>query len=189
MTVDKNKLNTVKEIKSSARNLRISPRKMRLLTDLVRGMYVDQAITALQFAPQKGAEFLARAIKSAAANAVNNFSLKPEGLYVKTVNCDMGKSMKRYFPRARGSAFVIRHKMAHVNIVLAEKNRGRKTTSRLELFKKKQSDEIASVEKKQATEKKPESIKTHQQNIKTDEQIKMNKVQNKRRLFNRKSGE
>ena len=130
MTQQSTKLNTQKIVKASALNLRISPRKMRLLTDLVRGMYVDQAVTALKYSPQKGAEFLLRAIKSAAANAVNNFSLKPENLYVKTVTCDMGRVMKRYFPRARGSAFVIKRKMAHVNVELSEKARAGKKIGR-----------------------------------------------------------
>ena len=177
------------QIKASARNLHISPRKMRLLTSMVNGMYVDQAVTALQFAPQKGSEFLLKAIKSAAANAVNNFSLKAENLYVKSATCDMGASMKRYFPRARGSAFVIRRKLAHVNVVLEEKTRAGKTASRLELFKKKQEKEQTSVDKLEATEKKEEKQNIHQHTIKTEEQVKMNKAQNKRRLFNRKSGE
>lgn len=178
-----------KVVRASARALRVSPRKMRLLADMVRGMYVDQALVQLQFAPQKGAVMLARAIKSAAANAVNNFSLKADDLYIKALTCDMGTVMKRYFPRARGSAFVIRRKMSHVNVELAEKKRGGKAASRLELFKKKQQQQSASVDKKEATEKKPESAKIHQHNIKSEEQVKMNKVQNKRRLFNRKSGE
>jgi large subunit ribosomal protein L22 len=189
MTQSAKNLNTPKLVKASALNLRISPRKLRLLTDLVRGMYVDQAVTALSYAPQKGAEFVLKAIKSAAANAVNNFSLKPDNLYVKTITCDMGRVMKRYFPRARGSAFVIKRKMAHVNVELSEKSRAGKAVSRLELFKKKQSENSASEDKKDATEKKTESPKIKQHTVKTDEQVKMNKAQNKRRLFNRKSGE
>ncbi|MBL8030118.1 MAG: 50S ribosomal protein L22 [Candidatus Doudnabacteria bacterium] len=182
------KQNSAKQVTAYARNLRVSPRKLRLLTSMVQGMYVDQAVTSLQFAPQKGAEFLLRAIKSAAANAVNNFSLKPEDLYVKSATCDMGKVMKRYFPRARGSAFVIKRKLSHVNVVLGEKKRSGKSASRLELFKKKQKQE-ASVDKKEATEIKPEKTRARQHGQKSDEQIKMNKVQNKRRMFNRKSGE
>lgn len=178
-------------IKASARYLRIAPRKMRLLTNLVKNMYVDQAIVNLNHAPQKGSEFLIRAIKSAAANAVNNFSIKAEDLFVKSLTCDMGPVLKRSFPRARGSAFVIRRKMSHVNVELVERKRGGKAASRLELFKKKQAEEKteSSMDKKDATEIKPESQKVVQRKVKTDEQVKMNKVQNKRRLFNRKSGE
>ncbi len=178
----------VKQVKASARNLRVSPRKLRLLTNLVKGMYVDQAVTTLQFAPQKGSEFLIRAIKSAAANAVNNFSLKAEDLYIDSLTCDMGQVMKRYFPRARGSAFVIKRKLSHVNVVLKEKKRSGKAMSRVELFKKRQKQE-ASIDKKEATEIKPEKTHAHQHTHKSDEQVKMNKVQNKRRMFNRKSGE
>lgn len=181
--------NTPKLITASARYLRVSPRKMRLLTNLVKGMYVEQAIVQLQHSAQKGAEFLARAIKSAAANAVNNFALKPEDLYVKAVTCDMGPVMNRYFPRARGSAFVIRRKMSHVNVTLEERKRSGKSKSRLELFKRKQETEEASQDKKDAGEIKPAKTRAHQHSVKSEEQVKMNKVQNKRRMFNRKSGE
>lgn len=179
-----------KTVRATARYLRVSPRKMRLLTDLVRGMHVDKALAQLEFMPQKGGEFLIRAIKSAAANAVNNFSLKPEDLYIKSLTCDMGPALKRYFPRARGSAFVIRRKMSHVNVVLGERKRSGKAASRMELFKKKEKQaEEVSVDKQQAGEHRAETGKVRQHVIKTDEQIKMNKAQNKRRLFNRKSGE
>src|SRR3989338_6142428 len=109
-----------KVVTAQARSLRISPRKMRLVTNLVKNMPVEEAITQLTFTNKKAAGMLAKLLKSAVANAENNFSMKPEQLYIKSVTCDMGQTMKRYFPRARGSAFTIRRKLAHVDIVLEE---------------------------------------------------------------------
>lgn len=110
-----------KLVTASARGLHISPRKMRLVTNLVKGMRASDAITQLQFTNKKAAVYMARLIRSAIANAENNFSINPDNLFVKTVTCDMGQSMKRYFPRARGSAFIIRHKLSHVNLVLEDR--------------------------------------------------------------------
>jgi large subunit ribosomal protein L22 len=108
-------------VRASARSLHISPRKMRLVTNLVKGLRASEAVSQLSFTNKKGAKYLSRLIQSAVANAENNFSLKADNLFVKSATCDMGQTMKRYFPRARGSAFVIRRKMTHVNVVLEEK--------------------------------------------------------------------
>src|SRR5437868_1981305 len=101
------KLNSTKLVTAHARGLHISPRKMRLVTNLVKKMPVEEAILQLQFSNKKAAGMLAKVLRSAVANAENNFSLKSEDLIVKSVSCDMGQTMKRYMPRARGSAFVI----------------------------------------------------------------------------------
>jgi large subunit ribosomal protein L22 len=108
-------------VRASARNLRIAPRKMRLVTNLVRNMRVADAMTQLQFTNKKGAKMLQKLLQSAVANAEHNFSLNREGLFVKSITCDMGPVMQRSFPRARGSAFIIRRKLAHVNLVLEER--------------------------------------------------------------------
>jgi large subunit ribosomal protein L22 len=95
---------------------------MRLVTNLVKDMRVSEAVTQLQFTNKKAGKMLGNLLRSAMANAENNSSLNPENLFVKSVTCDMGQTIKRYFPRARGSAFVIRRKMAHVNVVLEERS-------------------------------------------------------------------
>jgi large subunit ribosomal protein L22 len=94
---------------------------MRLVTNLVKNMRVSDAITQLQFTNKKGADMLVKLLRSAVANAEHNYSLSADKLYVKSVTCDMGQTLQRYFPRARGSAFVIRRKMCHVNVVLEER--------------------------------------------------------------------
>ncbi len=122
------KLNTAKTdtevkplVRAHARSLRIAPRKMRLVTNLVKNMRLNEAMTQLQFTNKKGAKMLQKLLQSAAANAENNFSLNRDGLFIKTITCDMGPVLQRSFPRARGSAFMIRRKMSHVNVVLEER--------------------------------------------------------------------
>lgn len=120
-----------KLVKAHARNLRISPRKIRLLTNLVKNMRVADALVQLQFTNKKGAEMVSKLLQSAAANAENNFSLNRDQLYIKTITTDMGPVLMRSFPRARGSAFVIRRKMAHVNVILEERGTKPKTTAKV----------------------------------------------------------
>ena len=134
------KQNTKTLVRASARSLHISPRKMRLVTNLVKGMPVGEAITQLSFTNKKGAKYLSRLLQSAVANATNNFSLDAESLFVKSATCDMGQTMKRYFPRARGSAFVIRRKMTHVNVVLEERAAKVGKKSRFSLPKRSKKD-------------------------------------------------
>jgi len=180
---------SLKVITAHARDLRIAPRKIRLVTNLLKGMHVGDALVQLQHLNKKGAPIVAKLIKSAIANAQNNFSLDPETLYIKTITTDMGRMMKRYFPRARGSAFVIRRKLSHVNVVLEE--RGKASKRKFAFFKKEDKTETTtSVDQQEATNTKPAKTLGNKSQVgKTEEQIKMNKVQNKRRLFNRKAGE
>ncbi len=109
-------------VRAHARSLRISPRKMRLVTNLVKDLRVNDAVTQLQFVNKKGAKMLQKLLQSAAANAEHNFSLNRDNMFIKTITCDMGPVMKRSFPRARGSAFMIRRKMSHVNVILEERD-------------------------------------------------------------------
>lgn len=190
MAKEKVKTENVKLVKASARSLHVSPRKMRLVTNLVKKMPVEEAIVQLQFTNKKAAGMLVKLLKSAVANAEHNFSLKPEDLYIKTITCDMGMTMKRYSPRARGSAFVIRRKLSNVNVTLEEKTSGKKK-SRFAGITKKAKDERKEAKPVEVEEGKVES--KSQTNVpehrKTSEQKKMNLQQQKRRMFNRKTGE
>lgn len=190
MSKENLKLNS-KLVVASARHLRIAPRKMRLVANLIKNMQVEQALVQLQHANKKAADMAAKLLKSAVANAQNNFSYKPENLYIKSISCDMGKVMKRYMPRARGSASTILRKMSHLNIVLEEKA-GKNKKSGFSLFKKSQEHkdkQEVNIDSEIATNEKP-AMETGKKSqvFKTEEQVKMNKVANKRRLFNRKTG-
>lgn len=188
------KQNTAKLVKASARHLHVSPRKMRLTTNLVKGMNALDAIVQLQHANKKAAPMLIKLIESAIANAKNNFSFDPKYLFISSVTCDMGKVMKRYFPRARGSAFEIKRKMCHVNLVLEERKQGKASKAKPAFLSREKTEEKASdkenVDQQSAVAQKPVKKEGKKSQVfKTEEQVKMNKVANKRRLFNRKAGE
>jgi large subunit ribosomal protein L22 len=179
-------------VRASARYLHLSPRKMRLVTNLVKGMQVSNAMAQLQHTNKKAAGMVAKLLKSAVANAENNFSLQSDHLYIKSITADMGVVMKRYFPRARGSAFPIRRKTCHVNVVLEERKAGKipKVKSTALLKRKTEEVPVVSADQKEATNEKPAKIIGRKSEVtKTEQQVKLNQQQNKRRLFNRKSGE
>ena len=185
------------QVRASARSLHLSPRKMRLVTNLVKGLSVNDAMTQLAFTNKKGAKFLVKLLQSAVANAENNFSLNADKLFIKTVTCDMGQTMKRYFPRARGSAFIIRRKLSHVNVILEEQSGPAAKKSRFAMLRRaKKAKPVITQEGSTGTpEQAPEASvakpadERPDQTMKTGEQVKANKIQNKRRLYNRRTGE
>lgn len=138
---DKQLQQNTKLVTASARGLRISPRKMRLVTNMVQGMRAVDAMTQLQFVNKKGALYMDRLIRSAVANAENNFSLPAESLFIKSVTCNMGQTMKRFFPRARGSAFIIRRKLSAVNLILEERP-GLQKKSRFSMLKRTKKEKL-----------------------------------------------
>ena len=109
------------EVKAFARGLPISPQKIRLVCDEVRGKDAEQALAILRFMPQKGAEFVGKLIASAVANAENNFELNRQDLYVKTIFADEGLKMKRMKAGARGRYKPRVKRASHVTVVLDER--------------------------------------------------------------------
>lgn len=151
MNKNTNQLNSdVQTVAASAKNLRISPRKLRLAADMIKGMPAEAALQQLRFSPSKGAALVYKVVQSAIANAVNNYKMVPSELYVKTAFCDGAQVLKRTFPRARGSAFLIRKRMAHVTIELAP---GKKYKGALVPVK-------AKVSKKESAENVEDTLKT-----------------------------
>ncbi len=110
------------EAKAVAKFVRIAPRKVRVVMDLVRGKNVADAYAILKFTPKAGADVVEKVLRSAVANAENNFEMDMEKLYVKTAFVDQGPTMKRIHPRSRGQAFKILKRTSHVTIVVDEKN-------------------------------------------------------------------
>lgn len=109
------------ESRAVAKHVRVSPRKVRLVMDQVRGKPVEEAMNLLTFAPQKAAFILKKLINSAAANAGNNLNLDVDGLYVKRIYADVGPTMKRFRPRAMGRATKIRKRSSHLTVILDER--------------------------------------------------------------------
>jgi large subunit ribosomal protein L22 len=110
------------EVKAKLKYLRISTRKVRLVSGLIRGKKTPEALNQLTFANKKSALPMLKLLKSAIANAVNNFSLSEDNLFVKEVRVDQGPVLKRWMPRAHGRATPLRKGTSHINIVLAEIN-------------------------------------------------------------------
>ena len=109
------------EVKAHVRNLRMSARKVRLATDLIRGLPVDQALAQLSFLTKAAARPVKKLLESAIANATNNFKLSREGLFVQTIFANQGPTLKRWRPRAMGSASPILKRSCHVTIVLGQR--------------------------------------------------------------------
>ena len=108
------------EARATAKYLRISPQKARLVADVVRGKPVSNAIQALSFMPKKAARLIKKVLDSAVANADQNPNIDVESLYVKKIFVDRGPQLKRIKPRAQGRAYRIIHPLAHITVVLDE---------------------------------------------------------------------
>ena len=111
----------VTSAKATARTVRIAPRKVRLVIDLIRGKNVAEAFSILQFTPRGASPVIAKVLKSAVANAENNFDLDREDLYVSKAIANEGPTLKRFRPRAKGSASPINKRTSHITIVVSEK--------------------------------------------------------------------
>jgi len=109
------------EVKAKLRFLKKSPKKVRLLADIIRGLSVAEAQTQLQFANKGAAKPLLKLLNSAIANAENNNELEASNLFVKEIRVDQGPTLKRWQPRAHGRATMIRKRSSHISIILGEK--------------------------------------------------------------------
>ncbi len=108
------------DVHARLRNLRMSPRKVRLVIDLVRGKAVGPAITQLEFLRKDAALPVLKLLRSAMANAEHNFKIDPTTLRVKAVTADGGPTLKRFRPRAHGSAAPIRKRTTHITLTLSD---------------------------------------------------------------------
>lgn len=109
------------DVRAKTTHLSISPQKLRLVCDKVRGMGAKQAVTVLNFMPQKGAEFVSKTLQSAIANAQNNHDLDPDTLIVKTIFADDGPRLKRMKAGARGRYKPRVRRTSHLTIILQER--------------------------------------------------------------------
>ncbi len=109
------------EAKAVAKYVRIAPRKVRVVMNLVRGKSVAEAFAILKFTPKAGADVSEKVLKSAVANAENNFDMNVDKLYISSAFVDQGPTLKRIHPRSRGQAFSIFKRTSHVTVVVAER--------------------------------------------------------------------
>ncbi len=108
------------EVRSFTRNVGVSPKKARLILDEIRGKRVDEAMALLRFMPTPHARVVAKAVRSAVANAENNYSLRPRDLRIARAEAGAGIVYRRLMPRARGRADVIRRRRSNITIVVQE---------------------------------------------------------------------
>ncbi len=106
------------EAKATAKYVRMSPSKLKPVTDLVRGKDLNEALTILKFTPGKGAELVEKVVHSAAANAENNHDMNPDELYVAEIYANQGPTMKRFRAGAQGRASMILKRTSHIAVTL-----------------------------------------------------------------------
>ena len=110
------------EAKAHLKYARISPRKVQIVLDLIRGKDVATAMAVLKNTPKSASEYLTKLLRSAVANAENNFNMDASKLYVSECFVCPGPTLKRIMPRAQGRAFRINKRTSHVTIAVSEKN-------------------------------------------------------------------
>ena len=109
------------EVKATAKYIRIAPRKVRIVMNLVRGKSVSDALAILKFTPKVGADAVEKVLRSAVANAENNFDMDVDRLFISSAFVDQGPTLKRIHPRSRGQAFKILKHTSHITVAVNEK--------------------------------------------------------------------
>ena len=109
------------EVRASLKDVRVSPRKARLVADAVRGKRVVDAIAIARFLPQKTAHDIEKLLKSVAANAENNYDLDPEDLWIKAIYADDGPTYRRFKAKARGRVGRIQKRTCHLTVIAEDR--------------------------------------------------------------------
>jgi len=109
------------EAKAIAKTVRVTPRKARLVIDLIRGKDVKEAQAILMFTPRGAAPVILKVLNSAIANAIENHAMDGKNLYVSTCYVGEGVRMKRLFPRAKGQGDIIQKRTSHITVVVSER--------------------------------------------------------------------
>ena len=108
------------EVRATAKHIGISPRKVRLVLDNLRGRKIDEALAILRFMPTPSARTVAKVVKSAAANAENNFQMSPSELRIINIFANEGRTLKRFRSRSRGRVSPILKRSSHITVVVKE---------------------------------------------------------------------
>ncbi len=122
------------EIKAKAKHIRISPKKVRLVVDVIRGLSVAKALSQLDFINKQATRTIKKLVDSAIANAEHDYEISKDNLYIKEIRVDEGRTLKRWQPRAHGRATPIRKRTSHIILVLGElKESGTKKAKKQEI--------------------------------------------------------
>lgn len=111
----------IREARAHARHVRIAPRKVRIVVNLVRGKPVAEALSILRFVPKRASSVVEKVIRSAMANATHNYEMDEGGLYIFEAFVNEGTRLKRHRPEMRGQAFPILKRSSHITVVLKER--------------------------------------------------------------------
>jgi large subunit ribosomal protein L22 len=161
------------DIKASLNNLRMSARKVRLAADIIRKLPTAAALDQLKFMNKKAAQPVAKLLKSAIANAVNNFDLDKDNLFVKEIKVDEGRTLHRWAPKAHGRATAIRKRGAHINITLGEiKESGQKAAKKQTIEAPIKLETLVNAKEPAA----PKKIKADTKKVKASEEVVMETV-------------
>jgi len=171
------------QVIAKLKHLRMAPRKMRLIADLIRGKMAFQAKAELSFLNRYGARPLLKLLNSAIANAKNNFQLDEKDLYLAKILVDEGPKLKRWRPRARGQAYPIQKKTCHLTIILDQKQGAKKAKIKKAVLPKSE-EKPETVIKPQAVKEKPRIEKPK---LKPETGIKPKQVTGFKRIFRRKA--
>ena len=109
------------EAKAVAKYIRIAPRKIRVVMDLIRGKNIGEAFAILKYTPKVGADVIEKVLKSAVANAEHNNDMNVDNLFISAAYVVQGPTLKRIHPRSRGQAFKILKRSSHVTVVVKER--------------------------------------------------------------------
>lgn len=115
---DKESIKQVTEVKAFARGIHVSPRKARLVVNVIKKLPVEKALLQLDFLTKKAARPIKKLVDSAVASASHNFNIGSERLFIKSMSVDGGRVFFRYKPRAQGRALPVRKRTSHINLVL-----------------------------------------------------------------------
>lgn len=145
------------EVRAKLSNLRISPRKVRLVINVIRGLDVADAEAQLTHLSKRASKPILTLLKSAVANAENNFKLSKSNLFVAEIKADEAKTLYRYTPRAYGRATPIRKRASHISLVLAER---KESPAQPKEEKKEETKEEKKAVKEEKPAKKEKEVKT-----------------------------
>ena len=180
------------EIKAKLNYLRISPRKVRLVANLIRKKKIEEARTILDFTVKKAAKHLLKLLDSAVNNAHNNFQLEPSNLYISKITVDGGPKHKKWRPRARGRATEIQKKTSHITLVLEEIGPTKKVKKPKKVKEKssvvsKEKEEVEKAEREEVPEKETLIEKPEFRPTKEARKPKPRIIRGIKRIFRRKA--
>lgn len=181
------------QVSAKIKSLRKSPRKVRLVSKALKGLNVNQAQSQLKFLIKGSVPHFEKLLKSAVANAENNFGLDKDNLYIKDIVVNEGTKMKRWLPRAHGRASLLLKRTSGIEIVLEERveGKGRKKVRKQEIKDVKDAEKVEiekKMSKEEVQEEKKEIIKEKEEKDFLDEKKKAAESKGfLKRVFRRKS--